>query len=148
MKTAIALLFLTLPFSCLAQTQKELVKDFNSVAERNNQGGKEKALVTLKCGSVSETMSFIASSGEVSLILEVDSDASGHNVYKSSMYGQKTSDDFETVLGWEYYFSAPQGQIVVTLENSGLIHTDVSVLHGEGYRKSKSKCRIENLIKS
>jgi hypothetical protein len=102
----------------------------------------------LKCGNVSESMSFVSRDGTTSLILEVDSDASGHNVYKSLMYGVDTADDFVTVLGWEYYFNAPRGRIIVSLKNKGQAYTEVSVLHGDGYRKSKSKCTIENLIKS
>lgn len=132
--------------TCFADTQVEYIQKFNSIAENNISNGNDKAYISLKCGNVDEAMSFISNGDKASLILEVNSDKSGRNTYKSSMYGLKLANDLKTKLGWEYYFGASRGKIVVTLEKNGNAYTEVSVLHGDGYRKIKSKCKIENLI--
>ena len=130
-----------------AASQKSLVNEFNGVAQRNKNGENLQGYIELTCGLVTEDVSFTNDdSGETNLILEVDSDMTGHASYKGNIYAEKMDDNMTKKIGWEYYFNAPRGQVVVSLLNNGLAYTDIDVLHGEGYRDSHLKCVVMNVI--
>ncbi|HGW6102664.1 TPA: hypothetical protein ACNIQM_000761 [Citrobacter werkmanii] len=153
MKTKLLFLSIVLfSFSAIAANQKELANEFNGYASININSGNQPAYISLKCGFVSEELFFTADdSGKVNLTMQVNSDQTGVVNYKSNnIYGEKMPDGEldGKAIGWEYYFDAPRGQIVVSILNSGVTYTEVKVLHGDGYRTTKSKCKIENVIKS
>lgn len=148
MRALFVFFLLVFPLLSFASNQKTFIKEFNGYAEKNINGGNQPSYLDMTCGTVGEDLVFSrGSDGNMQLFLEVDSDKTGHVTYRSSGYGVETADDnFDKEIGWQYLFAAPNGQIAVILLDSGVAYTQVSVLHGEGYRRTRSKCKINNII--
>lgn len=130
-----------------SETKSQLVKSFNDIAKINLDGGNTPAIIELQCGFVTESIAFIKSHDDVKLVLNVNSEKYGYYSLSSATYGIKYPDDsnFENLrdeVGWEYFFNAPRGPVIVILYKNGKAETKVYV----GSKKTKSTCNITSVL--